>query len=194
MPKASLAAMLCALMAPVVAAQDNPKIEVFGGFSAERVALCGPRTGNCNFSTEEGPTTATHPGWNVAATGYIFKSFGVTADFAGHSGQSSIPTGGSVHTSDVSFLFGPVFAHRIRSISPFAHALFGVVRRSVASLDISPNPFALLIGGGVDVAVHRHVAIRLGEFDYERLNLPSSNAPATSVSGFRYSGGIVLKF
>jgi hypothetical protein len=196
-PRASLSLLFCALGVSLAAGQSTPKIEIFGGVSVERVGLCGPATGNCNSSTEEGPTTSTHAGWNVAATGYIFKGFGVTADFARHSGQSSVPTqpANPVHTSDISYLFGPVYAYRMPSgVTPFAHALFGIVRRHVDPLDISPNPFAWLVGGGLDLAANRHVAIRLGEFDYERLNLPASNASANSVSGFRYSGGIVVKF
>lgn len=182
---------LCRL---ATAQTSEDRLQVFGGFSIERVALCGPRQGNCNSSTAEGPSTTTYHGWNVAVTGFVYKSFGITADFAGHYGNSSIPVGGSVHTSDRSYLFGPVYVHRMKTISPLAHALFGIVTRRVDPFDITPNPFAWMVGGGLDIGAIRHLNIRVVQFDYERLNLPGSNAPPVSVSGFRYSGGIVLKF
>lgn len=174
------------------------RFEIFGGISAEHVALCGRAGGSCNSESGEGPVPTTAPGWNVSATGYFYKSFGVTADFAGHGARASIPTGGpgnSAHVSDLSYLFGPVYAYRKPSFSLFAHTLFGVFTRRVDPIDIRRKPFAWLIGGGLDANAARHVAIRLGQFDYEHLNLPQgADASPISVSGWRYSGGIVLKF
>jgi hypothetical protein len=183
-----------------VVAQSTDRVEIFGGVSVARVALCGPNSTSCSFNQNEpGPTTTTYPGWNVSATGYIFKSFGLTADFAGYRRQASIPQGApgdSVHTSFVTYLFGPVYAYHVRNASLFAHTLFGEATRQINLSNVQqPTSFAFLVGGGVDVNARRHIAVRLAELDYERLDLPKGTyAPASNTSSFRYSGGIVFKF
>src|ERR1051325_6105372 len=89
-----------------VAAQDTPKVEVFGGYS----------WAGGNFH-----------GWNTSVTGNLSKSFGLVADFSGHYG-SELDGPIFVDEDAHSFLFGPRFSHRGKRLTPFAYALFGVTR------------------------------------------------------------------
>ena len=82
-------------------------------------------------------------------------------------------------------------------LSPFAHGLLGGVTNSSLNFsspgfpDVLTNPgytkFAWVIGGGVDAGIGRRWAVRIAQFDFERISL------LTRVNGFRFSVGLVLK-
>jgi opacity protein-like surface antigen len=58
---------------------------------------------------------------------------------------------------------------RIGSLEPFAHVLFGVTDLKAISFtgsSASDNAFSMKVGGGLDVKVFPHLALRLGEFNY----------------------------
>jgi len=99
-------------------------------------------------------------GWNTSVTGNLTKSFGLVADFSGHYG----------------FLFGPRFSHRGKRLTPFAYALFGVTRFHESAtisgqrLSDADTGFSSALGGGLDVKVSKHVAIRAFQIDYFRPN------------------------
>jgi outer membrane protein with beta-barrel domain len=136
------------------AAQDTPKVEVFGGYS----------WAGGNFH-----------GWNTSVTGNLSKSFGLVADFSGHYG-SEVDGPIFVDEDAHSFLFGPRFSHRGKRLTPFAYALFGVTRFHESAtisgqrLSDADTGFSSALGGGLDVAVSKHVAIRAFQLDYFRLN------------------------
>ncbi len=119
-------------------AQDYPKVEVFTGCSYLRGTDL-----NANFV-----------GVDVSADGNINKWFGMVAEFSHHqvNGHS---TWGHVD----SILIGPKFTSRGASrVNPYFHTMVGAVR-----LDrIGPGTaFGWAFGGGVDVKVHKHIAIRV---------------------------------
>jgi peptidoglycan-associated lipoprotein len=66
----------------------------------------------------------------------------------------------------------------------------------------SSNSFAMAFGGGVDVGLTRHIAIRAAQLDYLRTQYSPTEALAFGLStnsnsrqnSFRYSGGIVFNF
>jgi len=137
-----------------VAAQDTPKVEVFGGYS----------WAGGNFH-----------GWNTSVTGNLSKSFGLVADFSGHYG-SELDGPIFVDEDAHSFLFGPRFSHRGKRLTPFAYALFGVTRFHESAtisgqrLSDADTGFSSALGGGLDVKVSKHVAIRAFQIDYFRPN------------------------
>jgi hypothetical protein len=175
----------------VASAQSNP-FELFGGYSFERIAPgCGSnyRCGNPNS-----PGAATNlNGWTASATGYFYKSLGVSAQFTGGYNGTAALSYSTVHR--YTYQFGPAYTFHVRSASIFAHALFGGVTQG-SSADQSLSYTALLwsVGGGLDFKTARRLSIRPAQLDYERQRVPVPSFPTISSNGLRYSAGIVLHF
>ncbi len=155
-------------------AADYSKAEVFGGYQYTRIDVEGA---GINSS-----------GWNAAVSGYFSRYMGVTADFSG-AYKSVLVASAKLHT----YTFGPVFTVRSNeAFVPFAHVLVGGFRADAAVLDISggTNGFALMAGGGVDVKVTRHLAVRPAQFDWMMLRAQG----VTEKKNIRYSAGLVFRF
>jgi len=136
------------------AAQDAPKVEVFGGYS----------WAGGNFH-----------GWNTSVTVNVSKSFGLVADISGHYGNEV--DGPILVKQDAhSFHFGPRFSHRGKRLTPFAYALFGFTRFHERAtvfgqrLSDADTGFSTVLGGGLDVKLTDHLAIRTFQLDYFRPN------------------------
>ena len=168
-------AIIALLLATTAVCQDYPKAEVFGGYQFTRINPGGGDNGE-NFN-----------GWNAAVTGNVNRCLGVTADFSG--AYKSI---GGVSVKQYTFLFGPTLAsHSSDKFTPFVHALFGGAHLSASGEgeSASDTVFAMALGGGVDIAATKAVAVRIGQFDYLRTRFSG-----TSQNDFRYSAGIVFRF
>jgi peptidoglycan-associated lipoprotein len=175
---------------PVLGQADKP--ELFGGYSLERIAPgCGSnyRCGNPNS-----PGDATNlNGWIASATGYFYKSLGVSAQFAGGYNGTAALSYSTVHRH--TYQFGPAYAFHVRSASIFAHALFGgVTQGSSTDQSLSYTAFLWSVGGGLDFKISRRISIRPVQLDYERQRVPVPSFPAISSNGLRYSAGVVLRF
>jgi hypothetical protein len=46
------------------------------------------------------------------------------------------------------------------------------------------------VGGGLDMRVRKHIAVRFADLDYESVHVPGNAA----ANGLRYSGGVVFRF
>ena len=145
------------------------------------------------------------------------RHFGVTADFSGNSKQLAgfsalgFSAGTQEHMYDM--LFGPTVTGYFGKSSVFGHALFGVALSSLnagvsapivggfsAPLD-SSNAFAMAFGGGIDIGLSRHFAIRAAQVDFIRTNFNTLNSltgltsgTSTNQNNFRYSGGVIWRF
>jgi Outer membrane protein beta-barrel domain len=156
-------------------AQDNSKVNIFGGYQFTHVAL-GHDINGFNLN-----------GWNASLSGYLSRYFGVSADFSGNYGS---PFG--VSNKTYTYLIGPVARFSNRSkMTPFGHVLFGGAHLNASSLGIggSDNAFSWAIGGGVDVYENSRFSVRLAQADWLRTQFADSTQ-----SNFRCSGGVVLKF
>jgi outer membrane protein OmpA-like peptidoglycan-associated protein len=143
------------------------------------------------------------------------RYLGLAADFGGFN-DSQIRFGGtgstSSNTADSSgtaytFLFGPRLSFRGRGrVTPFVQALFGGIHASAVTLSsgctglgCTPLPsetsFAMTAGGGLDVKVRRHFAIRIIQAEYlmTRFEDHSTGSSATQ-NDMRLSSGIVFRF
>lgn len=160
--------------------QVVPQVELFGGGGFARADIGGANT---NLY-----------GWNGAVTENVNKWLGGTADFSGWYAHPS-----SVNVSAHTFMFGPHFAYRkAGGFTPFAHVLLGGMRASERYLDSKTAPgglsqaatkFAAAFGGGIDIKVHKHVAVRIFQADYvvtPFLGLRQDN--------IRLTAGIVFRF
>ena len=201
MRKPLLLLLLIVCGAAPAAAQDNDsRFEFFAGYSllrADTEELDEPLNdfGNLN-------------GFNVAATGYLTKRFGVTGDVSVQS-QSKIENfrGGdaSVQARAFNYLGGPQVKFRNGTrATPFVRMLAGVTnnRLDIVSMGenepISITDFALAIGSGLDVRVSDHIALRLFQIDYNPVFVRSRTVNGVDIDGqrldnIRFSVGIVFK-
>jgi hypothetical protein len=154
---------------------------------------------------------------------YFLKILGLKADFMGYASTTftrTVPTpvilpgGGTIppgtYTSQANmftYLFGPVLRIPLPVVKPFGEILFGgsntngyvnlakQIDASGGSISVpNQHPFTLAAGGGVDVSVSHHLAIRLGEFDYVLTRYTNPLTSTNNQNNFRYTGGIILKF
>ncbi len=200
----SSAAMMAQNEVPPVAMwsqNEAPKAALFGGYSYLRNAS--------NNST----------GWDGQATFNFTRHLGITADLGGNSRTlasfSPLPLlSASVNDSFHTLLLGPTATVNFGRSALFAHALFGIARASLGagislpiigglSTDLTnATAFAMAFGGGVDIGLTRHLALRAAQIDYIRARFGSPDALSSglfSSIGFRansvrYSAGIVFRF
>jgi opacity protein-like surface antigen len=184
MRKLLLVSMLLLLCGAYAVAQDAPKGEVFFGYSYLHVGIPG------------GTDNSVPAGFNADGTYYFAHWLGATADFQYHHKDF----GGGDTAGVFSFHGGPRLKYRSGRMEPFAHALFGVTHVSLSSTGsptMSDNAFSMKLGGGLDVAAMRHIAIRLGEFNYYYTKFSAgqgfSNGINDHQNNFTFSAGVVLR-
>ncbi len=185
---------LCWLLSGISAVAQDPKAEVFAGYSYLHLD-CGS---NCTVSSFPA-------GFNFDGTYYFARLLGVTADFDYHKKTVSAGFEGSPVSADVrtyGLHFGPRVKVRMGKIEPFGHALFGFTDANLSALGVSlsDKAFSMKLGGGLDVGATRHFAIRLGEFNYYMTKFPAAGtATFPSINGqdhqnnFTISAGIVIR-
>lgn len=156
-------------------------------------------------------------GWEGQGTFNFTRHFGVTADFSGNSKQlagfSALGFSAGTQQHIYNMLFGPTVTGYFGKSSVFGHALFGAAHSSLsagvsapiiggisAPLD-SSNAFAMAFGGGVDIGLSRHFAIRAAQVDFIRTNFNTlssltglTTGTSTNQNNFRYSGGVIWRF
>ena len=195
MRKLIILAVLIIACSPLALAQtDEPKVEVFAGYSFlatqsritnkdirslggvtpdEFRALTGVElTGNDRFM----PTN----GFEASVTRYFSKRVGLTADFSGYYNRETTRFAGTLlrsNTSVYTILGGPHvrFSNKSR-LTPFVHALVGAARVRTSYTEIgstdpvtatdSSTRLAMAFGGGLDLRVSKRVSLRLFQLDY----------------------------
>lgn len=157
-------------------------------------------------------------GWDGQGTFNFNRYLGVTADVSGnYRNPYSIGISGfsaSTYQHLYTYLFGPTVTANFGKNAVFAHALFGQAHSSLgAGVNIpiiggistgitSANAFAMEFGGGVDIGLTKHLAIRVAQVDFLSTQFSTTDALTTGLSSstgnrqnsFRYSGGIVFRF
>jgi hypothetical protein len=102
---------------------------------------------------------------------------GIVGDFGGYHAS---PGGVSLNT--YTYLFGPrVTLRNPTKINPFGQLLLGGSRLTAGSGGGSANQFAFSIGGGVDLGLLPHLALR-PQVDYVGLNTTGTRTNCTRVS------------
>jgi hypothetical protein len=194
-----LAVILLCSLGTLAAAQDQPtpKWELFGGYSFFDPAtnVHGLLPGGLVPVTSRVESNPRGVGGSVT---YNFNRwFGLTADASGHWGSGE--NGVSSRIDDAAFYsasMGPKLTFRTRYFSPFVEALVGWHSLD-SDLFQSDNRFGFMAGGGLDLNLTRHFALRLirGDFVFSNHQYgPSSIVPATDVRGVRLQSGVVFMF
>jgi hypothetical protein len=196
MQKLIVLIVLLGLLSLPLMAQDNPKVEVFGGWQYLHFGGDNSYIGNAS------------KGWDSSLTANVNKHFGLTADFSDayktQNITSETPEGivsANIHSHVYSYTFGPVVSMDSGGkINPFAHALFGgahvtesgcVVLEEGSGCGLgSQNGFAMMLGGGVDVKANKFMALRIPQVDwvYYRFNGVGES------KNVRISAGVVFRF
>jgi hypothetical protein len=110
----------------------------------------------------------------------FFHGFGLAVNITGDYATRIAP---GVNLSEITFLGGPRYTKRLRSKHEsriFAEALGGAVKGFdgvfpfAAGVNNHASSFALQLGGGLDISLTKHFALRAIEADYVRTYLPNN--------------------
>ncbi len=215
MRKGLLLIALVALHAFTTLAQEKSRPEFFVGYSHENIDSGIKST---DFAGTGIPKTTLENrfklnGFNVSATGYLTRRFGLTGDFSAGFKSRTEDFGIARARSKFSvynFTAGPqVKFFNSGRVTPFAHALIGVSRRSlkldaiagatsITSATDSTTSFTMNLGGGLDVRLNDRFDLRLFQIDYNPVFLKERivdgvNFPSRTANGVRLSVGFVIK-
>jgi opacity protein-like surface antigen len=200
--RAALVIGIVLLFGTAVFAQDDHKIEVTGDYS---YIHANPQNNNIipTFSLNGG-------GGSVAA--YLTKLVGIEAEFQGYGSYTHnlITPGGVLSASGNLFTYnvGPIVKFRTSHVEPFAEALFGGAHTNLyaniynfcpgctnVSKSPSNNAFDFIIGGGVDIPLNEHIAIRAAQFDYLLTRFGNDfTGGNNNQSNFRFQAGVQFRF
>ena len=197
MPLAMIA-VLCTL-ATFAAAQDQPapKWELFGGYSffypGGDVHGQLPRAlFPISSRMESNPR-----GVGASATYNFNRWFGLTLDASTHWGSGETTLIRRIDDAAFSNIsLGPKVTFRSTHFSPFLEFLVGD-HRLMPDAFHDVDKFGFMGGGGLDVNVSRHVALRLLRADYVFSNYrygSPSLTPSTDVRGVRLQAGLNFMF
>ena len=177
----------CSLLFMVTGfAQDGPWAEV--GVDYNYVRANAPPEGCGCFSMHGG---------NAWLAYYFTHSFAVVSELS--SQRASDISGSGEDLILTSFLFGPRYSwRRSRHFAPFGQVLLGGVHASGSFVSNSSgfagssNAFALIAGGGMDIGIARHFAIRVVEADYYRTQF--ANGFNDRQNNLRLGAGVIFRF
>ncbi len=146
------------------AASQHPTGELFGGFS---------------YFNLDTPNFAVHfYGGQASVSANFNEHVGITGDFG-----AQFRSGVQLYQ----FLVGPRFTARNPNVTAFAHTMVGTMHTRVGGF--SSTDLALAFGGGLDVNVNKHFAVRAFQLDYIPIH-PSG----IWVHNFRAAVGVVFKW
>lgn len=172
------------LSAVSLRAQEEPKLDVFAGYSYLQA--------NPGVSGVD----SFHLNGGSASMAYNVNSWlsGV-ADFGGYTNGNVLNSGASGTLS--TYLFGPRVSYRhFARITPFGQVLFGVTHANANTFDTnsSQTGFTMAVGGGVDYAFTRHIALRPVQADYLMTRFAVATSSTQSQNNVRISTGFVFRF
>jgi outer membrane protein OmpA-like peptidoglycan-associated protein/opacity protein-like surface antigen len=195
---AATIAVTCTL-ATLAAAQEQPppKWELFGGYSVfdPGATIHGELPGAL-------VPLSSRLEWNPRGAGasvtYDFNRwFGLTLDTSTHWGSGETTLAKRIDDAAFSNLsFGPKITFRHERFSPFLEVLVGD-HRLMPDAFHDVDKLGLMLGGGIDVNVSRHIALRLIRADFVMSNYRYGApvvTPSTDIRGLRAQTGVVFMF
>jgi opacity protein-like surface antigen len=192
-----------------VFAQNEKKPEFFAGYSFESVNT-GVSSSDFTATTTSLDSRFKLNGLNLSATGYLTKRLGLTADFSAHF-NSRTDTFGSTAAQSKFSLYNITGGPQLRfpsssKFTPYVHVLAGIARRNLtetftdttANFTDQNNSFTMNLGGGVDYKLNDRFAWRIAQLDYNPIflrgrTIDTVTFPNSTLNGFRFSTGIVIK-
>ena len=126
----------------------------------------------------------------------VWRGVGVVADLAGTHAASIQSTGAGLDLLTLSF--GPRYTWSHSKVSMYGQVLAGAafgfhsIFPSSQGVSSSAKGLAVLTGGGVNLALQHHLAVRLIEAGWLRTQLP--NGTSNVQNDLRIGFGVVLRF
>jgi len=125
-----------------------------------------------------------------------------------HSG--TVPVGTYTSRANMfTYMFGPVVGVHTGKLYVYTEVLMGGSNSTgyvnlVKAIDAgggtlldangSQHPYTMAVGGGIDVRVHPHVALRLADLDWVLTRYTNPVTSTNNQNSFRYLGGVVFTF
>ncbi len=136
-------------------------------------------------------------GGSVELSAPFYHHFGVAMSITGTEAQNIAGTG--VDLDMVTTTFGPRYTWSRPSgkVAVFGQGLIGIANAwnsffpGVAGATTDANSFALQVGGGIDLRLSHHWAVRPIQADWVRTHFP--NATTTVQNNLRLGGGLVFR-
>lgn len=165
-------------------AQEEPKVDVFAGYSYVRV---NPSTaGTPNFSLNGGEASLSY---------HVKDWLSGVADFGGYT-NGSLPVTGTSGTLST-YLFGPRVSYRsYRRFTPFGEALFGVAHAggTIAGGPGTHNVLGMAFGAGVNYRLTNRFSLQPLKVDYLLTRFSEGTPNNQTQNNLRASTGIVIHF
>jgi hypothetical protein len=200
------------MFAAVGFAQDAAKFEVFGDYSYMQFN-----------PTVSGLQSRAFNGGGGGAQYNFGRIFGIKGDFQGYGStqwtlttsapvvtpHGTVPLGTFKSNGDMfTYLFGPTAGFHARRFYVYGEYLlggssstaFGQLAKSIdlgggtVNASASQHPFTMAFGGGIDLNLNKHVAVRLAELDWVLTRYTNPFTNTNNQNSFRYLGGVVVKF
>jgi len=160
----------------------HQEVDLAATYSAERSNL----TRGANFWRQGG---------GIELSAEAFHGLGIAANVAGTHINTAAKSGAPLTT--ITTTFGPRYSWSTKKVAVFgegligeSHGTEGIFPSTTGALD-EWNSFALQVGGGVDMRIAHHFAVRAIQADWIRTQFPNG---ATNVQNtLRLGAGIVLR-
>jgi len=199
------------LFARTALAQDAPRLELSVDYS---YIHANPQNNNII------PTFSLNGGGGAGAF-YFSKYIGIEAEFEGYGSYTHnikipaayCPPNGCLASAQgnlFTYNVGPIVKFRTSHFEPFVETMFGGAHSNfygnlykactgigctTASKSPSNNAFDFLIGGGIDIPLGEHIAIRPAQFEYLLTRFGNDFTHGNNnQSNFRYQAGVVFHF
>ncbi len=182
---------------PLAAQENTPKVEMELGYSYARFS---PSVTNSSSRSLNG---------GGGSFMYVFNRWwGLKAELTGYGSQTAhVPFQGGTLVNSANlftYLFGPEITYRTNRVKVFGEVLVGGAHAAtffnlyqeagLTGAAPATNAFALATGGGFDVYVTKHIAIRPAQLDYLMTRFTNPLTGQNSQNNFRYQAGVVFAF
>ncbi len=198
--KTAILLSLTLILALSAGAQDVPKVEIPVGFSM------------INVHPNLDPITSFNVFGGGGQVDFNFGNvFGIKADLFGYTQSSGLRNdlerhgfAGAASGNLFTYMFGPQVKKHTGVFQPFGEALFGAAHTNAYATILTEegrilngsrdnNAFAFAAGGGIDLAVSKHIALRPVEVDYLLTRFGAGSYHGDQ-NNFRYVGGLNFMF
>lgn len=136
-------------------------------------------------------------GGDLDLSATVSRSFGLAANVAGTQAHNISRNGIGLDTFTATFGPNYTWSRPSGKMSVFGQGLVGISHSwnslfpNTTSSSTSADSFALQVGGGVDLRLSRHLAVRPIQADWVRTHFP--NATTNVQNNFRLGAGLVFR-
>jgi Outer membrane protein beta-barrel domain len=192
---------------------EAPKAEITGEYSYLRYNPTLPGLNNRNFNG--GGVDLSYfflpmVGFKAELLFYGSTNFNTTFATPVATSIGTVPAGTYIANGSMqTYQFGPIVKARYKHFEPFGQILFGIahingyanVEKAIA---VAPGatlraqgaqtPFAMTVGGGIDIPIRPNIAIRAADINYVLTRLTNPFTSTNNQNNFKYSAGVQYRW